>query len=111
MENLQSLKSIVSHELELLEEEREGQKVIIGGIVETMRKIFTKRTGAEMAFVTIGDEKGLTIECIVFPKIYDIYKSFIMKDSLIILEGHVDTKNERPIIIAEKISTLKYSPS
>ena len=111
MANLLALKSIVSHELQVLEEETEGQQVTIGGIVEVMRKIFTKKTGAEMAFVTIGDEKGLTIECIIFPKIYERYKSLIMKDSLIILEGRIDTKNERPIVIAEKISTLDYSPS
>ncbi|MEK9207388.1 MAG: hypothetical protein AAB922_02835, partial [Patescibacteria group bacterium] len=61
--------------------------------------------------ITIGDEKGIVVECIVFPKIYEQYKYLIMKDSLIILEGKVDTKNDRPIIIAEKISTLQVSPS
>ncbi len=111
MANLLALKSIVTHELELLEEEKEGQRVTIGGIIETSRKIFTKRNGSEMAFVTIGDEKGIIIECVVFPKIYEKYKAYITKDSLIIMEGHIDTKNDRPVIIAEKISTLKYSPS
>ncbi len=111
MDNLLALKSIITHELELLEEEKEGQFVTVGGIVETMRKIFTKKTGAEMAFVTIADEKGLSVECVIFPKIYERHKSLIMKDSLIILEGRIDTKNDRPVIIAEKISTLTYSPS
>ncbi|MEK9176415.1 MAG: DNA polymerase III subunit alpha [Patescibacteria group bacterium] len=111
MQNLMAIKSIISHDLEFLEEEKEGQVVKIGGIIETARKIFTKKTGAEMAFITIGDEKGIVVECIVFPKIYEQYKYLIMKDSLIILEGKVDTKNDRPIIIAEKISTLQVSPS
>ncbi|MBI2621711.1 MAG: DNA polymerase III subunit alpha [Candidatus Levybacteria bacterium] len=109
--NLLALKSIVTHELQHLEEEHEGEKVTVGGIIETMRKIFTKRTGAEMAFITVGDEKGLTIECVIFPKIYERHKSLMLKDSLVVIEGHVDTKNERPVIIAEKISTMTYSPS
>ncbi len=111
MNNLLAIKSIVTHGLEILEEEQEGQKVTVGGIIETMRKILTKKTGSEMAFITIGDEKGLTIECVVFPKVYERHKSLINKDSLVILEGHIDTKNDRPVIIAEKISTIKYSPS
>lgn len=111
MSNLIALKSIVSHGLELLEEEKEGERVTVGGIVETMRKIFTKKTGAEMAFITIGDEKGITIECVIFPKVYERHKSLINKDSLVILEGRVDTKNDRPVIIAESISTMRQSAS
>lgn len=106
LENLMSLKSKTTHSIDVLEEETEGQTVRIGGIIETTRKIFTKKTGSEMAFVTIGDERGITIECVIFPKIYDRYKAFISKDSLVLMEGRVDTKNERPVIIAEKISTI-----
>ncbi len=106
MQNLLALKSIVTHELNVLEEEKEGLKVTVGGIVETSRKILTKKTNSEMAFISIGDEKGSMIEVIVFPKVYEKYKSYIDRDSLVIVDGHIDTKNERPIIIAEKISTI-----
>ena len=58
------------------------QVVKIGGIIETMRKIYTKKTGAEMAFITIGDEKGITIECVIFPKIYERCRQFINKRCL-----------------------------
>ena len=83
--------------------------VIIGGIIETTRRIFTKKTGSEMAFITIGDEKGLMVECIIFPKIFEKYKSLLLKDQVIVLEGRIDTKNERPIVIVEKVSTHDYS--
>lgn len=111
MDNLISLKSIVTHDLESLEEESEGKSVKVGGIVETTRKILTKKTGAEMAFVTIGDEKGKIIECVVFPKVYEQCKHLIEKDSLIIVVGKLDTKNDRPVILAEKITALTYSLS
>ncbi len=111
MANLIAVKSLTSHDISQLEEVVEGKFVTVGGIIETTRKIFTKKTGAEMAFITISDEKGVTIEVVVFPKIYDRHKSLIVTDGLVIVEGKVDTKNDRPVILAEKLSTMKYSPS
>ena len=78
LENLLAIRSKVSHGLETLTEEKEGQRVKIGGIIENMRRIFTKRTGSEMAFITIGDEQGVQIECIIFPKIFE---NFIINNS------------------------------
>ena len=109
MDELISIKSRVTHDVGLMGEELEGARVRIGGIVENLRKIFTKKTGSEMAFVTVGDEKGSGIECIIFPKIFEQYKSYILKDSVLIVEGKIDTKNDRPIIIADKIIPLENS--
>lgn len=104
--NLMYLKSVISHEIELLEDEQEGTRVKIGGIIESARKIFTKKNNNEMAFLVIGNEKGLSIECIVFPRIFEMHKSLLVRDSVIIIEGHLDTKNDKPTIIAEKISPV-----
>ena len=106
MDNLVALKTVITHELDILADEAEGQRVVVGGIIENYRKIFTKKTGSEMAFITIGDEKGLMVESIVFPKIYEKYKSLLLKDQVVVIEGRIDTKNERPIVIAEKISPI-----
>lgn len=106
LENLLFIKSAISHELNLISEEKEGARVKIGGIVEATRRIFTKKNGNEMAFLTLGDENGLSVECIVFPKIFEQYKSFIIKDTTLIIEGKVDTKNDKPMIIVEKIRQI-----
>jgi len=103
MDNLLEIKSIISHKIELLVDEKEGTRVEIGGIVESLKKIFTKNNGNEMAFLTIGDEKGLSVECIIFPRIFKQYRNILIKDSVIIVKGFVDTKNDKPTIIAEKI--------
>ena len=100
------VKTIATHKLELLAEEKEGAKVKIGGIIESSRRIFTKRNNNEMAFLVIGNENGLSVECIVFPKIFDQYKNLLVRDSVVIIEGSLDTKNDRPAIIAEKISQI-----
>ena len=95
---------MVTHEIQLLEEESEGSRVTVGGLIENMRRIFTKKTGSEMAFITISDEKGLFVECVIFPKIFEQYKNYLIKDSVIIINGKIDTKNDRPVIIVEKIA-------
>jgi len=106
MESLSKIKALVTHEIELLQEENEGTLVTIGGLVENIRRIFTKKNGSEMAFVTLSDEKGLIAECIIFPRIFEQYKSLLQKDTVIIIRGKIDTKNDKPIIIAERISSF-----
>jgi len=108
-ENLLNIKEIISHDLELLSEEKDGISVTVGGIIESVKKIFTKKTASEMAFVTIGDEKGLSVECIFFPKTFEQYKHQLVKDTVIVAEGKLDSKNDKPIIIVNKIKAPKLS--
>ena len=102
-----SLKTVISHEIQVLNEEKEGTKVKVGGIIEIVKRIFTKKNNNEMAFVVIGDEKGLSIECVVFPRVFKQHKTLLIKDSVVIIEGRIDTKNDKPTIIAEKISATE----
>jgi len=101
------LKTIVTHELELLEEEREGAVVRVGGTIENMRKIFTKKNNSEMAFLTITNERGIGIDCVIFPKTYEKYKSLLISDTVVVLEGKLDSKNDKPTILAEKLFLAK----
>jgi DNA polymerase-3 subunit alpha len=106
LDNLLRVKSLISHEIELLTEEKEGTRVKVGGIIESSRRIFTKKNNNEMAFLVIGNEKGLSVECVVFPRVFEQHKSLLIRDSVIIIEGHLDTKNDKPTIIAERISAV-----
>jgi DNA polymerase-3 subunit alpha len=106
LDNLMKIKTTITHELEILEDEKEQSGVIVGGIVEAVKRIFTKKTGKEMAFVTIANENGVTLECIVFPKIFDIYKGLLIKESVVLITGKIDTKNEKPVIIVDKIQSF-----
>jgi DNA polymerase III subunit alpha len=107
MDSLELVKRLNTHEMELLEGEAEGTLVKIGGIIETARKIFTKKTGAEMAFIALGDEKGISIEAVIFPKVYQQYRSLLIQDSVILIEGKLNLKDDRPVIIADRIMSAK----
>nr|MBP6882762.1 DNA polymerase III subunit alpha [Candidatus Levybacteria bacterium] len=104
MELLSNLRLITTHEIELLESEKEGTIIKVGGVVEVIRKIFTKKTNAEMAFVTIGDDKGITIEAVIFPKTFEESKKYLVQDTVIIIDGKLDSKDDRPVLIANKIT-------
>ena len=109
LDNLLHVKSLISHEIDILGEEKEGTRVKVGGIIESARRIFTKKNNNEMAFLLIGNENAVSIECVVFPRIFEQHKKILVKDSVVIVEGHLDTKNDRPTIIAEKISQINPS--
>ncbi|MEK7571593.1 MAG: DNA polymerase III subunit alpha [Patescibacteria group bacterium] len=93
----------ITHTFEQLEEEKEGTRIKISGIIEEAKKIFTKKNNSEMAFVTLSDEKGVTIEVVVFPKTYTLYKSLLIKDRVVIIEGKLDIKNDKPTLLADSI--------
>lgn len=101
--HLASIRTMVTHELTVALEEKEGTRVKIGGIIESSKRIFTKKTGSEMAFLTLTNETGTVIECIIFPKVFEKYKGFLVKDTVIMAEGHIDAKNDKPTVIVERI--------
>jgi len=105
LETLSRLKTIVTHDIELLEEENAGTRVTIGGLVETAKRIFTKKSNSEMAFVTIANERGIGIECVVFPKIFALYKDLLITDSVVIIDGRLDERDDKRTIIVDKISS------
>ena len=109
--NLLNLKSQTTHEIEALKEEEEGVKIKIGGIIESSRRIFTKKNNNEMAFLLIGNENGISIECVVFPRVFEDYKHLLIVDSVIIIEGRLDLKNDKAAVIAEKIYPVRESSS
>lgn len=110
METLASIKHIISHEIELLEGEKQGTFVKIGGIIEGLRKIVTRKSNAEMAFMSIGDEKGLSVECVVFPRVFEESKLLLINDNVVVIEGKLDSKDDQTVIIANKIYSAKNIP-
>lgn len=91
-------------------EEDIGQKVVLGGIVTGIRRIFTRRKNAEMAFVKVEDDTG-SIECVVFPSVYDSTKSAWAKDMAVLLKGRLDNRDERLSLIVEDAVSLKPAAS
>ncbi len=109
---LEKIKKIMTHDIESLEEDQEGKKVKIAGIIESAKKIITKNGGREMAFVRITDETGKGIEVVVFPTVFDLYKHELYNDNVIVVEGKLDFKDDTPVILTETIrQASNYLPN
>lgn len=84
---------------------KDGDRVIIGGIiVDVNRKITKKNT--MMAFLTLEDLYS-SIEVIVFPKILSIYNSLLQEDEIVLIKGRVSKReDEQPKIICDAVEKI-----
>jgi DNA polymerase-3 subunit alpha len=71
--------------------EHDGKKVIVGGLIGTVRTIVTK-SGSKMAFVSIEDKTGDS-EIIVFPSVYQQIGESLKQDVTIRIEGTVNARD------------------
>lgn len=101
---LRQIKTQVDHELEEISEELDGHLVKVGGIVETVKRIFTKKSNAEMAFITLASEKGAQLECVLFPKVFEQYSKYLIQDTVLIAEGKIDVKDGKAVMLVQKLT-------
>ena len=82
---------------------RDGEKVVIGGMVIAKTIKYTK-TNQVMAFFTIEDLVG-TVEVIIFPRDYEKYHTYLEEDAKIFVTGRANVEEEKNgKLICEKIT-------
>ncbi|MBR6253650.1 MAG: DNA polymerase III subunit alpha [Clostridia bacterium] len=83
----------------------DGKYVRLLALVSSFRTKIT-RNGDAMCFVTLEDLEG-TIDMIVFPKAFSLYKNLIFEDAIVYVEGRANIKEgEEPNIIGTKITLI-----
>ena len=106
---LSGLKLTVSKILEADElsgEVKESERVKVGGIVTAVRRK-TTRSQSVMAYVTIEDLTG-SIDLVVFPKVLEAARSLLVDDSLVLVAGRVNIRDDNAnVIVADEISPLR----
>lgn len=83
---------------------RDGALVIVGGIIEEVKPILTKR-GDRMAFVRLADFTD-TIETVCFADIFAKHQAVIMPDNCVAIKGRVSYRAGEPSVIIEGIRLL-----
>ncbi|MFX0549384.1 DNA polymerase III subunit alpha [Hathewaya histolytica] len=92
-------------EVESILRVKDGDRVIIGGIISSANKKVT-RNNDFMAFINVEDMES-SVECIVFPKSFNRYRDLIEEDNLVIIKGRISIKEEEePKVICEDIQPL-----
>ncbi len=84
-----------------------GQRIQIGGIISGIKRIIT-RTGKPMAFINFEglDDK---IEIVAFPNIIEENNEILKENTIALIVGKVDHRDNVPKIICEKIEQILES--
>ncbi len=83
----------------------DGMNVAMGGILVEAKGKATKK-GAYMGFVTLEDLTG-QIECLVFPKVYDLYQAMLTVDATVVMTGKLSIREEEaPKLLVDSVTKL-----
>ena len=83
---------------------QEEQEVVLGGNIREVRKIVTKKNSI-MAFLYIED-KYFSIECVVFPKVYDQFSYLINSENIVIIKGVLKKEDDQVKILVKDIISV-----
>ena len=87
-----------------LEEYKENDQAVIGGIIEDIRDVLTKGN-ERMVFMKLTDLSG-TIEVAIFPRVLTEFKQFVNPNACIAVKGKVSKRKGETSFIADKIKAL-----
>ncbi len=83
----------------------DGQAVKMGGMISLITKKVTK-SGQSMAIITVEDVYS-SIECVLFPKVYERFKDKIEDDAIIVVSGRLQLRDdEKPTIVVDKLEVF-----
>ena len=103
LDKLQKITQYVFCRISELADEHIGQRMILGGVISNVKRVFTKKSSKEMAFIRISD--GVSdIEAVVFPATFDSSKQFLVKDQVVISIGRIDKREEELSLVIDKLA-------
>lgn len=100
------LGELMEYRTHRVDEVKEGANglIKIAGMVTEFRKVITRKSSAEMAFVTIKDETG-SIDVVVFPKIFAETKNVWPKLGGVLITGKPDQREDQISVLADLVET------
>jgi DNA polymerase-3 subunit alpha len=84
-----------------LAEEDDQAKVTLGGILISSRRVIT-RAGSTMLVATLEDLQG-SVEVVVFPKVFEQTAPSWADDSVVLVTGRIDRRDDSPQILCEAV--------
>jgi DNA polymerase-3 subunit alpha len=103
----EEIKLFCSHTLrpEELEELKDRTDVRCAGIITGVKRV-TDKKGRPFAFLQMEDLHG-SVEVIAFNDTYDRYLGMIQVDTLVVVDGNLDTRSGQPKIIANSFERIE----
>lgn len=99
---LKQLDQFTSLKVSEITDENMNEKVTLGGVVADIRKVVTKKSGAEMAFLKLSD--GIkSVDCVIFPKTYAEHKQNLEKEQVLLLTGRLDRREDEYSLVVDLV--------
>ncbi len=91
----------ITYYKEIEENLMKEENIVIGGIVRDLRKIVTKNNSMMSVFYL--EDRYFSIECVVFPKVYDKFNYLINNDNIVIIKGVLKRDGDDVKVIVNNI--------
>ena len=104
-EYLRQVENKVSHNSSTLVESEESSKVTVGGVVNRLRPIRTKKDQM-MAFVTLSDAFG-DMDLVFFPKTWEQYQQIVDVGRVLLVEGKAQHRDSKISILVDNASAVE----
>lgn len=92
------LRDVLTSYVGVLDEEANGQQVVVAGMVQRVYRHTTKK-GNPMAFVTLEDTQG-SCDIVVFPRVWRETKDLWQPERILVVSGKVDTsRGDEPSLL------------
>ena len=92
-----------------LERRRDGEIVLVGGLVSSLKQLTTKK-GEPMVFATIEDLTG-SVEVVAFNSVYAFARDILVQDGILVVKGRVDHKQMGETkLVALEITAFEATP-
>lgn len=91
----------ITYKIGDLRELKSDIRVKTGGMISQVKRIYTKKGNNEMAFITLEDQSGISVELVVFPKTFEKTKAIFATDAIILVDGKLEFKDDQPVIIVD----------
>lgn len=107
---LSTMNKLTTASTTTVSEYRDGDQVVIGGIVTSYRKKLTKK-GDQMGFFRLEDLEG-ALEVILVPQVFEKYNNLLEEDLPILVTGQLNVSEEElPKLRAQKMKPLALTAS
>jgi len=101
---------LVAHSNRELADLEDGEEVLIGGMISSIKKVATKKPSrnghSRYANFDFEDSTGI-VRCIIWPEDYARSEDKVVQEAVCIIRGRVDRRGREPNVIVNQLLTLE----
>jgi DNA polymerase-3 subunit alpha len=87
------------------EEGKEKALVVMGGIIENIRPVMTKK-GEKMIFLKISDLSD-SVDAVVFPKVFEEFQDILVQENCVVIKGTFSLRNGEKSVLIDKVKMME----